>query len=104
MELSVSNLMMLFFLFALSTSLWKVYPFLQTKTLKDDDRTDEALSQLKELMLKIIKENNADLKREELFLKMKEDKDFDSKLFWRFNQNRLNHLIKAHDMDHLTEK
>lgn len=96
MELSIPDLMMLFFLFALSISIYKIYPFLQTKILEDDDRTDEAEKQLKELMLKIIKENNRDLKRDELFLKMKEDKDFDSKLFWRFNKNRLKHLFKAY--------
>ena len=99
MEFSTENLMMLFFLLTLSISLFKIYPFLQTKTLKDDDRTDKAEKKLKELMLKVIDENDENLKRDELFLKMKEDKDFDSKLFWRFNKNRLNHLLKVHDMN-----
>ena len=98
MELSISNLMMLFFLLSLVISLWKIYPFLQTKTLKDDDKTVEAERKLKELMLKIIKEHGQEIKREELFLKMKADEDFDSKLFWRFNQNRLNHLLKVYSL------
>jgi hypothetical protein len=44
-------------------------------------------------MMKIIKEKDAKITPEELFHAMSIDEEFDSKLFWRFNLNRLKQLL-----------
>ncbi|MDF1876509.1 hypothetical protein JHD47_01595 [Sulfurimonas sp. SAG-AH-194-L11] len=95
MELDVKTLMLLFFILFLTLSIWKIWVFLPNKELKDDDRTQESQAKLLSLILKIIKETQGEITEEELFLRIKEDKDFDSKLFWRFNPNRLKHLLNS---------
>lgn len=85
--------MMIFFILLLIVSIWKIYVFLPTKQLEDDDRTQLAQNELLSLMLKTIKEKNGDLDENELFLSMTKDESFNSELFWRFNLNRLNHLL-----------
>ena len=77
----------------LIVGMWKVYPFLSNKQLHDDDKTQEAHDELIRLMLKVIYEKKGNLNNQELFLAIQEDDDFDSKLFWRFNHNRLNQLL-----------
>ncbi|DAB27646.1 MAG: hypothetical protein A2513_01935 [Sulfurimonas sp. RIFOXYD12_FULL_33_39] len=88
-----STLMMIFFILLLVVSIWKIYAFLPNRQLQDDDTTREATEQLENLMIKIIKQNATALDNKELFSLMLEDNDFDKKKFWRFNQNRLNHLL-----------
>lgn len=94
-ELDTSTIMMIVFIFAFIVSIWKIYPFLQTRTLKDDDTTPSSQAQLRELLLKHLgNENKETVNTKELLEKMRNDKDFDKKHFWRFNQNKLNQLLK----------
>lgn len=96
MDTSISSWMLLFFILGLAVSLFKVYSFLPTKQLEDDDRTEKAQNELILLMLKVIKENKGAIDEDQLFLSMTKDESFNSKLFWRFNLNRLNHLLRTY--------
>ncbi|MBU1657919.1 hypothetical protein KKG72_02570 [bacterium] len=93
MKFETSTLMMLFFIIFLIISIWKIYAFLPNKQLADDDTTNDSQQQLQNLMLNIIKKRNGNIDGIELFELMKNDKDFDKKHFWRFNQNKLNQLL-----------
>ncbi|MDF1878517.1 hypothetical protein JHD46_02555 [Sulfurimonas sp. SAG-AH-194-C20] len=90
MKLDISTLMMIFFLLALSVSIWKIYAFLPNKQLEDDDRTPEAQKELERIMSKVLKQRIDTISNKELYVAIKEDESFDDKRFWRFNQNRLN--------------
>ena len=96
MELDTSTLMMIFFVIFLVLSIWKIYAFLPNKQLEDDDKTKEAQSELIRLMLKVIKDKKGKVDNKELFFAIIEDNEFDSKLFWRFNHNRLNQLLNQY--------
>ena len=74
--------------------MWKIYDFLPNEQLEDDDTTPEATKDLMHLMFSVIKENKGELTNAELFSKMQEHEEFDSKRFWRFNLNRLNQLLQ----------
>ncbi len=95
MDFDFSTWMMIFFVILLSVSMYKVYAFLPNKALKDDDKTKESQEELEAIILKIIKSKNNDLTRTELFELVKNDEDFDKEHFWRFNLNRLNHLLET---------
>lgn len=88
-----STWMMLFFVLSLVVSIWKIYAFLPNKQLEDDDTTKEAQEELQRIMIKVIKQNGADLDVKKLFELMKDNEEFDKKRFWRFNENRLNQLL-----------
>jgi len=92
MQVDTSTLMMIFFII----SLWKVYVFLPNKQLHDDDRTKESKDELISIVLNIIKKDGKDLSLNDLFQKIKEDKNFDDKHYWRFNLNRLNQLLNSY--------
>lgn len=94
MDLSISTLMMIFFVILLIISIWKIYDFLPNEQLEDDDTTPEATKDLMHLMFNVIKENNGDITHDELFCKMQEHEEFDSQRYWRFNLNRLNQLLQ----------
>ena len=96
MEISTSTWMFIFFVIFLVLSIWKIWAFLPNKQLADDDKTQEAEHELELLMIKVILENKGMLNTKDLFIKMQEDKDFNSELFWRFNHNRLNQLLKKY--------
>ncbi len=96
MNIETETWMMIFFLLSLGASVWKISAFLPNKTLEDDDKTQEAKQALRYLMLKIIEEKKGEIQAQELFLAMTEHSDFDSKLFWRFNHNRLNQLLNEY--------
>ncbi len=96
MELDISTLMMILFILLLVASIWKIWAFIPNKALDDDDRTQEAQEDLHRIMRKILKENKNDITNTELFVAMREDESFDTKRFWRFNQNRLNLLRSAY--------
>jgi hypothetical protein len=100
MDLSISTWMMLFFILFMIAGIWKIYAFLPNKQLEDDDKTQEASYELRRLMLKIIREKEGKLSSQELFLAITENESFDSKLFWRFNQNRLNQLLNQYFIEH----
>ncbi|MBU0720776.1 hypothetical protein KJ877_05495 [bacterium] len=96
MKFDTSTLMMLFFVLFFIISMWKIYAFLPNKALADDDTTKESEDELMRLMLKVIKENKGELDLEQLFAKMTQEESFDAQHFWRFNLNRLKHLLNKH--------
>ncbi|WP_415251750.1 hypothetical protein [Sulfurimonas sp.] len=97
-ELETSTLMMIVFIFAFIISIWKIYPFLQTRTLADDDTTLEAQAELVKFVLKHLgDEDKETVNTKELLEKIKNDTDFNKEHFWRFNQNKLNQLLKKLD-------
>jgi len=96
MKLDIQMLMLIFFLLFLILSVLKIWAFLPNKQLEDDDRTPEAEAKLKSILESILQENTEKLSAKDIFQRMKAHEEFDSKLFWRFNLNRLNHLLKDH--------
>ncbi|MEA3330997.1 MAG: hypothetical protein U9Q29_04805 [Campylobacterota bacterium] len=96
MNFDISTLMMIFFILALVVSIWKVYAFLPTKQLADDDTTQESQDELIRITLKVIKSSDGTLSIDELFVKIEEDEDFDNERYWRFNKNRLNQLLTSY--------
>ena len=84
-------IMMAAFIGGLALSLYKVYLFLPQKPLADDDTTPESVALLEKIMVKSNQEGMSD---ETLYETMLNHPEFDSKLFWRFNENRLRHLIE----------
>lgn len=100
MDFDISTIMMFFFILFMIIGIWKIYVFLPNKQLPDDDTTKESQDELLRLMIKVIKENSAELSESELFYKMKEDEDFNKEHFWRFNQNRLEHLLEHYFLTH----
>jgi len=93
MELDIQTLMMVFFIIFLIISIWKIYAFLPNEQLKDDDTTKESQDELIDLMLNIILQNSGKISVAELYEQMSNHDNFDKKHYWRFNQNRLNHLL-----------
>lgn len=93
MELNIQTLMMLFFILFLVLSIWKIWAFLPNEQLKDDDRTDESEAKLKKILDDVLNTSSEDLSEKEILKRMKMHKEFDEKLFWRFNLNRLKHLL-----------
>lgn len=89
----IELIMMLAFAGGLVLTLYKVYLFLPQKPLADDDTTPESIELLERIMVEC---NNAHkhLDEESLFQMMSSHHDFDPKHFWRFNENRLRHLIE----------
>jgi hypothetical protein len=89
---TIEWIMMAAFIAGLALSLYKVYLFLPQKPLADDDTTPESVALLERIMVEC---NNAreHLDEESLFQMMSAHHEFDPKYFWRFNENRLRHLI-----------
>jgi len=94
-----STFMMIFFILFLIISIWKIYAFLPSKRLADDDTTKEAQDILRALMIKVMKENSDDIDNKELFELMTNDAEFDKEKFWRFNQNKLNNLLSNYQQE-----
>ena len=92
--MQIETIMMILFIIALIISVWKLYVFLPNKVLADDDTNEKSVKELEELMLTCI--DTPDMTKEELFTAITSHKDFDSKHYWRFNQNRLNHLLNTY--------
>jgi len=86
-------IMMGAFIAGLGLSVWKLYAFMPMKRLPDDDTTPESVALLERIMVEC---NNAHehLDEESLYQLMCEHHEFDHKHFWRFNENRLRHLIE----------
>jgi hypothetical protein len=59
--------------------------------LADDDTTPESVALLEQIM---VESNQKGMSDEELYEKMLTHPEFDPKHFWRFNENRLRHLIE----------
>jgi hypothetical protein len=80
------------FVGAVGLSILKLYVFFPNKPLADDDTTPQAIDKLQRIMVECDR-LDSHLDEEKLFQKMIEHPDFDSAFFWRFNLNRLRHLI-----------
>ena len=93
MELETSTIMLGFFIILLTASIWKIWAFLPNKQLEDDDTTIEKEKELMNIMIEVIISEKGKIEEKEIFISMKEHTNFDKKAFWRFNQNRLNHLL-----------
>ncbi|MEA3522019.1 MAG: hypothetical protein U9R50_03515 [Campylobacterota bacterium] len=89
--MEISTIMMIIFIIALIVSMWKIYVFLPNETLADDDVNPKSTTELESIMLACIHEGVTE--RKALFNAMKNHELFDEKHYWRFNENRLNHLI-----------
>jgi hypothetical protein len=88
---TIEWVMMAAFIGGLALSLYKVYLFLPQKPLADDDTTSESVA----LLERIMKESNKEgMSEEGLYEQMLTHPEFDPKHFWRFNENRLRHLIE----------
>jgi len=95
MKFDTSFWMMFAFIVFMIIGIWKIWAFLPTKQLQDDDKTESAEHELKRLILEVIKQNDGKIDSKELFFAITEHEEFDSKLFWRFNHNRLNQLLNS---------
>jgi hypothetical protein len=87
------------FIVALGLTLLKLYVFFPNKPLADDDTTPQAIEKLQHIMLECDR-LNPHLDQETLFQKMIEHPDFDAAFFWRFNLNRLRHLIENYRLQY----
>ena len=94
-ELDTSTIMMIVFIVAFVISIYKVYAFMPNKQLLDDDTTPEAQEELLKIILKHLDKENINTK--ELVEKIKNDEEFDSKHFWRFNENKLIQILNKLD-------
>lgn len=93
---NIETIMMIAFIAALMLSFWKIYAFLPKKALADDDTTYESIEELTELMILCIinaYEDGHELSHLLLYERIIRHEKFDKEHFWRFNQNKLNHLI-----------
>lgn len=93
--MKIEWIMMTAFIGGLGLGLWKVYAFIPNKPLADDDTTPESFSLLERIM---VESNSAGISEEELYAHMLRHLEFDSKHFWRFNENRLRHLIEHYQL------
>lgn len=89
--MEISTIMMIAFIVVLALMSWKLYAFLPNKPLRDDDTTPESVAELERIMLECI--TRSSISEKELFEAMKAHKDFDQEHYWRFNENRLKHLL-----------
>ena len=81
------------FISAVGLSILKLYVFFPNKPLLDDDTTPQSIEKLQHIMVECDR-SNPHLDEEDLFQKIIENPSFDSTFFWRFNLNRLRHLIE----------
>jgi hypothetical protein len=79
------------FVLALGLSSWKIIAFLPSKPLADDDTTPESIELLEKIMVEC---NQEGMSEETLLETMKKHPEFDANHFWRFNLNKLKHLIR----------
>jgi len=96
MKLDTSTWMMIAFVGGVILSGFKLYQFMPTKQLEDDDTTKESQEKLVEVMEEAIRESHCDITVEELHQKMVEHEKFDKERFWRFNPNKLNQLLNLY--------
>lgn len=99
-ELSTQTWMLLFFGLFLAISLWKISAFFTNKRVADDDTTESSRALLEEIMLQTIAKNGADLTPKTLYEAMKRHESFDAKQMWRFNENRVRHLLEFYYAKH----
>lgn len=101
LDLNIETTMMIFFVIALIVSMYKLYVFLPNRTLPDDDQTKEATDRLISIMIRSIHLNyelTQTASTTSIYDSMIHDSEFNHEHFWRFNQNRLNHLIENYHL------
>jgi hypothetical protein len=96
MEISTSTWMMIAFIAGMILSIWKMYPFLVTRQLADDDTKPEVQEELHSIIFEVIKEHRGELDEKSLHEKVTQHQAFDKERFWRFNQNKLRQLLNLH--------
>ena len=97
--MSIETMMMIAFLTAVALSVWKLYKFLPTKPLPDDDSDEASKEELTHLMLQVIDEKHTHehpLDEKTLFEYIVSHELFDKTHFWRFNPNKLNQLLRRY--------
>lgn len=97
---TVELIMMIAFVGGLAISLYKVYLFLPQKPLADDDTTPESVALLERIMFETDRDFPS-LSDEKLYQQMTKHPHFDPKHFWRFNENRLRHLVAHYRLKEL---
>ena len=96
MDFDTSTWMMIAFVVSMIGGIWKVYTFMPSETLKDDDTGEDTHNALVDIMYKVLKELDSAPDSKTLHEKMTQHKEFDKEKFWRFNQNKLNQLLNKH--------
>jgi hypothetical protein len=96
MNFDTSTWMMIAFVIALGGGIWKVYAFMPTKTLADDDTGEDAHEHLVSVMHKVLEDEDETPTLHELHQKMTNHEHFDKERHWRFNPNKLNQLLNKH--------
>jgi len=96
MNLDTSTWMMIAFVVALGISIWKVYAFMPTKTLADDDTGEDSYEHLILIMHKVLQKETITPTLNELYNKMINHKHFNKERHWRFNPNKLNQILNKH--------
>jgi len=91
--MKIEWIMLTAFIGGLGLAVWKLYYFFPTKRLADDDTTPESVALLERIMVEC-NNTHSHLDEESLYQMMTEHHEFDHKHFWRFNENRLRHLIE----------
>lgn len=97
--MSIESIMMIAFIAGLGLALWKLYAFMPTKPLPDDDSDEASKEELTHLMLQVIEKEHceeAPLNEKALFEYIVAHEMFDKTHFWRFNQNKLNQLLRRY--------
>ncbi len=97
--MSIETIMMIAFIAGLGLALWKLYAFMPTKPLPDDDSDEASKEELTHLMLQVIENEHREqtpLDEKALFEYIVSHEMFDKTHFWRFNQNKLNQLLQRY--------
>lgn len=97
--MEIESIMMVAFAAGVALSVWKLYYFFPTKQLADDDTTPESVEVLEKILVECDRAYPG-IDEETLFKNMTQHPEFDPKHFWRFNQNRLRHLIAHYRFSH----
>lgn len=95
--MSLETVMMIAFAAMFILSMWKLYSFIPSKALPDDDTNEASKAELTTLMLEVIDKEHrheAPLSEQELLRCIIEHEAFDKEHYWRFNQNKLNQLLR----------
>ncbi len=100
MKFDTSFWMMFAFIVFMILGIWKIWAFLPTKQLQDDDTTEASQEELLALMLETIQAHQGKLTEDALFLAMQKANKFDAKHYWRFNLNKLKQLLQKFYIQH----
>lgn len=97
--MTIETIMLIAFLAATVLSAWKLYQFMPTQPLPDDDSDDASKEELTQLMLTVIEREHsheAPLDEQALFKYIVTHEAFDKEHYWRFNQNKMNQLLRRY--------